>query len=319
MKFNLGNMFNKARICVEDHKAEILLGTSIASGIGCVVTACKATGKGKEAIEAHKKSMAIKDEKMELLKNDETATFADKAGYLFWVYTQEIKRFAILYGIPIALGALSITCQLLSYGVMKKRTIGLTAVNAGLAATIEGYRQRVTKEVGKEKEKDLYYGLEDKEVHQKLTSEDGKTKDVTKTVKTSTSQAPCYTFVFNKNTSDMSTGDITYDSDILGTVQKQLNDMLKIKGRLFLNDALDLLQMKRVDYGQDVGWLYDPEHNDRGDNRVEILILETVKESVHGSLTSTIKIHFNCDGNIRNDIYNWQDYDTTGLVDGVTL
>lgn len=77
-----------------------------------------------------------------------------------------------------------------------------------------------------------------------------------------------YTFKFDENS-------ISWDKDgymnlcFLKLTQDYLNDLLKHRGHLFLNEVYDRLGIPRRAIGQCVGWIYD-ENNPNGDNFVDL-------------------------------------------------
>lgn len=92
----------------------------------------------------------------------------------------------------------------------------------------------------------------------------------------------------------------------LNAAQKELNTRLKTQGYLFLNDAYDVLGMKRTKAGQIVGWIYD-EDNPFGDNFVDFGLYDMEDERcaafVNGE-EDVILLDFNVDGEIINRIPN---------------
>ena len=77
-----------------------------------------------------------------------------------------------------------------------------------------------------------------------------------------------YAFNFDENS-------ISWDKDgymnlcFLKLTQDYLNDLLKHRGHLFLNEVYDRLGIPRRAIGQCVGWIYD-ENNPNGDNFVDL-------------------------------------------------
>ena len=83
--------------------------------------------------------------------------------------------------------------------------------------------------------------------------------------------------------------------------QSYANDMLKVKGHLFLNDVYDLFGIPHTKAGQVVGWVYD-EKNPLGDNFVDFgLQLERNKGFING-YERVVLLDFNVDGNILDRI-----------------
>ena len=93
-----------------------------------------------------------------------------------------------------------------------------------------------------------------------------------------------------------------YNIMFLKSVQQQLNDQLRARGHLFLNEAYDALGMDRTQAGAVVGWLY----KGSGDGYVDFGIMDPNRDMqlldfVTGR-EGSILVDFNVDGNIWNKI-----------------
>ena len=77
-----------------------------------------------------------------------------------------------------------------------------------------------------------------------------------------------YGFKFDENSAGW---DRSREGNIyfLKLTQDYLNDLLKHRGHLFLNEVYDRLDIPRRAIGQCVGWIYD-ENNPNGDNFVDL-------------------------------------------------
>ena len=77
-----------------------------------------------------------------------------------------------------------------------------------------------------------------------------------------------YGFKFDENSAGW---DRSREGNIyfLKLTQDYLNDLLKHRGHLFLNEVYDRLGIPRRAIGQCVGWIYD-ENNPNGDNFVDL-------------------------------------------------
>lgn len=76
--------------------------------------------------------------------------------------------------------------------------------------------------------------------------------------------------------------------------QNHLNDLLHVRGHLFLNDVYDQLGFDRTPAGQVVGWLV----GGKSDNYIDFNITDLQKESNHPS----VQLTFNVDGVIFDQI-----------------
>ena len=77
-----------------------------------------------------------------------------------------------------------------------------------------------------------------------------------------------YGFKFDENSASW---DRSRDMNVffLKFTQDYFNDLLKLRGYLFLNEVYDRLGIPRRAIGQCVGWIYD-ENNPNGDNFVDL-------------------------------------------------
>ena len=79
--------------------------------------------------------------------------------------------------------------------------------------------------------------------------------------------------------------------------QNFLNDKLRVKGFLTLNEAYVALGFKETKAGMVCGWVYDKK-NPNGDNYVEFDVKEVCIMNENGYYEGAYAIDFNVDGNI---------------------
>lgn len=79
--------------------------------------------------------------------------------------------------------------------------------------------------------------------------------------------------------------------------QNYANNLLKLRGYLFLNEVYDMLGMSRTNAGQRVGWVYDPE-NPVGDNYVDFGIFDDRNVDFVNESKTSVLLEFNVDGDI---------------------
>lgn len=138
------------------HAPELLLGAGVLSGAAAIVSAVKAGEKNNTILTIHK--MDLED-----VKAEEECTKSDVAK----VYARTGLELGKTYAPVAGFAALSTTCFLAAYGIMKKRYVTLATAYTALQNSFKLYRQRVIEADGREK--DLYY----------LTGEKPKTVTVT--------------------------------------------------------------------------------------------------------------------------------------------
>ena len=91
-----------------------------------------------------------------------------------------------------------------------------------------------------------------------------------------------------------------YNLFFLKAQQELANHMLIANGFLFLNDVYDMLGIDRSIAGQTVGWVYDKNMQDHGDNYVDFGIQEVYrkKSDEPGDYEKVFLLDFNVDGSI---------------------
>ena len=91
--------------------------------------------------------------------------------------------------------------------------------------------------------------------------------------------------------------DSKYNLMYLKSTQNLMNDRLRSRGHLFLNEVYDHLGLPRSKEGQIVGWIYDTE-NPIGDNFVDFGIFDDRSKPDISEFENSILLDFNVDGNI---------------------
>ena len=97
------------------------------------------------------------------------------------------------------------------------------------------------------------------------------------------------------------TKDPEYNLTFLKDRQRYVNDMLKAKGHLFLNEVYDLLSIPRTKAGAMVGWIYD-EKNAPDCNKVDFGIYDERNLDFVNGYKNIALLDFNVDGNILDYI-----------------
>lgn len=79
------------------------------------------------------------------------------------------------------------------------------------------------------------------------------------------------------------------------------NDLLKVKGHLFLNDVYSMLGIPTSKIGQVVGWIYE-ENNPVGDNFIDFGVYNENNTKFVNGEKNTALLDFNVDGMILDRI-----------------
>ena len=300
MKNKVMNMVNNSKNAVQKHSPEILAGVGVVGVVASTVMACKATMKLNDILEESKET---RDKIKEVENNpayEDKYTPEDAKKDLTINYMQTSMKIAKLYAPAVLLGSASLGCLLASNDILRKRNAALSAAYMTVDKGFKEYRQRVAERFGEEVEKEIRYNIKAEEIETTVVNEDGSEVTIKETVKTMDpnlySDYARFFDEYNPNWQN----DPEYNLMFLKSQQQYANDLLKARGRLFLNEVYDMLGMERSKAGQVVGWVYN-EANPSGDNFVDFGIYDLHKERTRAfvnGLEPSILLDFNVDGNI---------------------
>ena len=300
MKEKMIRMYNNSKNVVEKHSPEILAGVGVVGVVASTVMACKATMKLNDILEESKET---RDKIREVESNpryEEQYSHEDAKKDLTINYTQTAMKIAKLYAPAVILGSASLGCLLASNDILRKRNAALSAAYMTVDKSFKEYRQRVVDRFGEEVEKEIRYNIKAEEVTSTVVAEDGSETTVTETVKTMDPNLYSDYAKFFDEASPYWQKDPEYNLMFLKSQQQYANDLLKARGRLFLNEVYEMLGIDKTKAGQIVGWVYNPE-NPIGDNFVDFGIFDMSKERVRAFVNGyepNILLDFNVDGNI---------------------
>ena len=162
------------------------------------------------------------------------------------------------------------------------------------------YRKRVVDRFGEEVEKEIRYGIKAQQIEETVVDENGNETTVVSEVKAvDPNLYSDYARFFDESCAAWQ-NDPEYNLMFLKAQQQYANDLLKARGRLFLNEVYRMLGIDETKAGQVVGWVYDAECP-VGDNFVDFGIYDMRKERVRAFVNGyepNILLDFNVDGNI---------------------
>ena len=300
MKEKFVNVYNGVKGKVEKHSPEILMGVGVVGVVTGTVMACRATLKLNDILE---EAQETRDKIKEVASNpnyEDKYTEEDAKKDLAVNYIQTGVKVAKLYAPAVAVGVAGVGCVLASHDIMKKRNVALSAAYLTVDKSFKEYKQRVVDRFGEEVEKEIRYGIKAEEIVETVIDEEGNETTVTETVKTMNPTLYSDYARFFDEASPCWQNDPEYNLMFLRAQQQYANDLLRAKGRLFLNDVYEMLGLEKSKAGQIVGWVYDRE-NPNGDNFVDFGIYDMSKERVRAFVNgyeTNILLDFNVDGNI---------------------
>lgn len=291
--------YRKSEMKVRKHSPEILAGVGVVGVVGSFVMACKATTKLNDILDESKEQLdKIKEVVADPAYADKYDEHDAKSDTTI-TYVQTGLKVVKLYAPSVILCAGSLGCLLASNNILRKRNAALTAAYATIDKSFKEYRKRVSERFGEEVEKEIRYNIKAKEIT--TVDEDGnEVKETVKEVEVDPNSPESYSDYarFFDESCAAWQNDAEYNLTFLKAQQQYANDLLKARGRLFLNEVYRMLGIDETKAGQVVGWVYNPD-NPTGDNFVDFGIYNMQRERVRAFVNGyepNILLDFNVDG-----------------------
>lgn len=294
-------LVNKAKLSAVKHGPQLMIIGGVAATVVGTVMACKATLNISDILDEAKDNL----DKIHMVedRNLEEYTEQDAVKDKTIVYTQTTLKMIKNYALPAAVIGAGITSILAGNKIMKQRYAALSAAYATLDSSFKGYRERVKERFGEQVENEIRYNLRAEKMI--VTDEDGNTteKEVYVAPRDINGYSPYAQFFDVGNT--YWEDDLSSRMMFLKAQEQYANDLLISRGYLYLNEVYENLGLNKTKAGQIVGWIYDPEHNDVGDNYVDFGIYNVNHRNcidfVNGDCEA-ILLDFNVDGNIWDKV-----------------
>ena len=298
MKEKLMKTYKKVELKAIKHSPEILAGVGVVGVVGSLVMACKATTKLSDILDESKEQLDKIKEVAADPAYEEKYSQDDAKKDTTITYVQTAMKVTKLYAPSVILCAGSLGCLLASNNILKKRNAALSAAYMTVDKSFKEYRKRVADRFGEEVEKEIRYNIKAEEITK--VDEDG--NEVTETVKVmdgtdDPNSYSDYARFFDESCAAWQ-NDAEYNLTFLKAQQQYANDLLKARGRLFLNEVYRMLGIDETKAGQVVGWVYNPD-NPTGDNFVDFGIYNMQRERVRAFVNGyepNILLDFNVDG-----------------------
>lgn len=294
---------NKMTAKASKNSPEIMVVAGVAGLVVAGVIACKQTLKAKEIIDESKDD--IYDFLRDVDTNDNDAMeLANKA-----VRTIKVKtalKVVGCYAPAVALAGGSAASILCGHNKLNKRYANLSMAYTALETSFKGYRDRVIERFGGDVDKELLYNIKKEKIErEEVDPETGKKKKVKEegyVIDGNTINSPYAKFFDSASSEWVKNPELNLLK--LRSTQEYFNNVLRVKGHVFLNEIYDALDIPRTSIGQVCGWIYDPE-NDETDNFIDFDIYnvhDPAKRRFVNGLEPVILLDFNCQGNIVDQI-----------------
>jgi len=285
------------------HSPQILLGAGVVGVVAGTVMACKATLKVEAVLTEAKENLEKINEVA--AREDESYTQEDAIKDKAIVYVQSGVSLGKLYLPAIAVGALGIGMILKSHNILSKRNVAIIAAYKVVSETFDAYRERVVEELGEDKDRQFRYGIVKEKFVEEVTDEETGKKKKVKGEKDiimalGTSDYAKFFDPYSPRWSKIP----EYNLMFLKSQERAANDLLNIRGHVFLNEVYDLLGIPRTQPGAVVGWVKDnPDNRDGQDGYIDFGLYDVDDENKRAFVNGyqdSILLDFNVDGLIVN-------------------
>lgn len=216
---------------------------------------------------------------------------------LVLLYSRTTLQLGKLYGPTIFVGTTSAIAVIGGHKILRERHIATMAAYSGLMKQFAGYRKRVSQTLGEEMERSIFEGARGEWVEDPDHKGEYKLQPKFEVDKTQSYLRPW----FDESNNNF-TRDATANYLFLKGVQSHMNNMLRIRGHVFLNDVYDGLGMERRPEGAISGWIWNSPY---GDNHVDFGFMTSVDPhsvAFRNGLEKTVRLNFNIDGMIWDQI-----------------
>lgn len=277
----------------QQHSPAILFGAGVIGVVGTVILASRATLKLSDTLDEFEVGKAQSEA---ALDNNRIGSETAKSNNVI-LHTHLVLDIAKLYLPAVVLGTASIGALGGSHYILTRRNAQLTAAIVAIDKAFKQYRSRVVSEQGEDKDREYMYGTSSREVLSETKKGEPK---VTKVTTFGDGSSP-YSVVFdNDNKNWQPTPE--YNAFFLRQQQNYLNDRLRVKGHVFLNDAYRELGFPDTEAGAVTGWRWQGD----GDNFIDFgcwtdNTLEDIREFMRNG-DRGILVDFNVDGIIYKKI-----------------
>jgi predicted transposase YbfD/YdcC len=262
-------------LIMQKHAPQGMFVLGIAGTVVSTVLACRATLKLADTLDDIKKEMDSVPPLQGHRQHQKNMSI---------VYINGTYKLVKLYAPALIIGTASIGCLASSHVTLNRRNTSLTAAYSALQMSYEAYRDRVRKELGEEKELELYHAVE----MEKL-GKGGEVQDFPRADPNSWSPYAKFFDEYNKNWKKSPEQNRMF----VQCQQNYLNHLLHVRGHVFLNEAYDQLGIDRTSAGQVVGWVYG-----NGDNFIDFGLFEAGSSMFINGFERSIILDFNVDGPI---------------------
>ena len=299
MKASFADKYSKVKFKAKKNSPEILIILGIGGVICATVMACKASMKLPEIMDDLEEELEEIDDREKTDEKVDDETFNKEIKHdTFMAYFHAGVKVVKIFALPVGIGSLSIASILASYGIIRTRYIGMAAYATAINNDLNNYRGGVIERFGEEVDKQLRTNTHTEEIEETVTNDKGKEKTVKKEINVADPNVSSpYMKYFTRLNPDW-IDDPEQMAFFFKARQSYLNDKLRVKHHLTLNEAYVAFNFKETKAGMVCGWL---DNSVNGDRVVQLDIKEVCLPTEDGRYEMAYAIDFNVDGSIYDD------------------
>lgn len=274
----------------------ILFGVGIVGVVGGTVLACRATLKMDTVLD----EAAMRMDKVRNFEPDRGIyteyTEKDREHDLTLVRFQTGVKIVKLYAPAVIVSGVGIAALTSSHRILTNRNTALAAAYTTLDKAFTQYRKRVIDKYGEEQDQEFRFDTEKAEIT------DPKTKKKKQITRIAPGEVSGYARFFDEYSPSWSK-DPEVNLFFLKCQQNYVNDLLKARGHVFLNEVYDRLGMERSQAGAVVGWILSDDNST--DNYISFGVFEGQSENSRNFVNGrngAVLCDFNVDGLIYDKI-----------------
>ena len=268
---NIRRIIKKGQFQFEKNKGLIFTVLAGTFEIAAIVAMAKQSPKAEKVLApANKRIEELKEENKDTEKVDNKLVDPEKnKKEIRSIQKQTFLQLAKIYAVPVIFTGLSLTFMGGSYKVMRDKEIAIGAAYVTLDNAYKAYRNRVKEKFGEEAESEIFNDIRKKKVLR--TTEDAATGEIKEiegdAVKACEGEG--YALLFDAAALSFSRdGRTNYET--LSQKEKELTQILRLDGYLFLSTAIDVLGIPKSCINKDllsaarvVGWVDTPDEEGR--------------------------------------------------------
>ena len=296
-------------LVMRKYAPQIMVGTGVVGFVGTVVVGCRATLKAEDVLDKRDEMLAKTEEAREAHSEDGQYTEEDYKKDKQMITVKTAWNFVKLYAPTVTLGAASIALVLGGNHILAARNAAIAAAYKAAEEGFRQYRKNVVDNFGKDVDYQMRNGLKAEEM-QKLKEEKKELAEAKKEGKSAEKKAlkkvhnsgnhSIYSRIFDEYSTQYR-NDPTLMLSFLYLMQSHANDMLRVRGHVFLNEVYEMLGFEHTKEGCVVGWVLDKDNG--SDNYIDFGLENTSEESLRELIARK-----------QEKPYVWLDFNVDGVI-----